>query len=112
MNIYNLLRKLAKETKYQNLFTIVKDLHTIKLFKNRTDLSNLQEMFLNYLYMYESINRDIMVERISKHVFDCELYEDAYLLYKKENKHSNDIESSKPSNVHLVLSDKINFNKR
>lgn len=105
----NLLRKLAKSVRYQNLFSSAKDLKTLKIFENDYCLSKIQSIFLSYLYFYDSLFRDIVTEKISKHVTDNEVYEDSYALYKRENiKKSED----KKSNVKLVVSDKIIFPKK
>lgn len=111
-DIYHFIRKLAKTTKYQNLFLAVKELHGLQLFHNITDLSKMQDLFLNYLYMYDTLNTDIAVDNISKHVLDNELYEDSYMLWRREKKNKEKEEDNKASDVKLVLSDKIEFPKR
>lgn len=108
--IYTYLRKLAKDARFQNLFTIAKEFHNFTLFRNKKDLSNLQELFINYLFMYDAINRDVINAGVSPHVFDCELYEEAYLAWKKEKGNKIDTqENNKPSELKLVASDKISF---
>lgn len=65
-----------------------------------------------YLYMYESLARDIEIDKISKHIYDKELYEDSYLLWKKEK--GNKVEDKKPSTtneVKLVIGTDIRFPK-
>jgi len=86
-NIYSLIRKIAKSIKMQNLFVASKEIAGIRLFRNQYDFSKLQEIFLSYLYSYDSLNRDIIIDGISKKVIDEEIYEDAYLYYKKSNKY-------------------------
>lgn len=109
MDINILIRKLAKQIKYQNLFSICKDLHCFKLFKNTRELSQIQDIFLNYLYLYDSIYQDLKINHISKHIFDNAIYEDAYLLWKKEKPNQVDTEEHKASDVKLVSSDTIKF---
>ena len=108
MNIYSLLRQLAKTSKYQNLFIACKDINGFKLFENDKNLSQIQEIFLNYLYMYNSINQAINVDKISPHVLDKELYEDCYLLWKNKSS-KKEIQNETKSDVHLVASDTIIF---
>lgn len=111
MNTYLQIRQLAKSIKYQNLFTASKEIFGIKLFHNSFDLSNIQSIFLSHLYSYDSINRDIILENISKHIFDSEIYEDAYLLWKRKNiKKIN--KDNKQSDVNLVTGRHIIFPKK
>jgi len=111
MNIYDSLRKLAKSNRAQNLFSISKELSSIHLFRNSCDFSRIQEEYLLYLYMYESLARDVITDKISKHVYDSELYEDAYLLWKREK--GNKIEETKNEvkDVKLVMGTTIKFPK-
>jgi hypothetical protein len=110
MNIYTNIRLLAKSVKGQNLFTAAKDISGIQLFKNKFNLSQIQEYYLSYLYIYDTINRDIIVEKISPHVLDCELFEDSYLLWKKLNKNvEKKEEKSISKDMHLVCGNKIIF---
>ena len=101
------IRKLAKSVKWQNFFSATKDLGTLKLFENSSDLTKIQSIFLSYLYMYDSLYKDLMTEKISSHIMDCEIYEDAYLLYRKTKQSDN--ESDKQSELKLVASAKIKF---
>ena len=112
MDTYLGVRKLAKSIKYQNLFFLAKDLKNIQIFDNLGNFSQLQDMFFSYLYMYDALNQDIAIKKVSKQVLDSEIYEDAYLLWKKE-KGSNSIESENTKHdVVLVNTDKIIFPKK
>lgn len=108
MNTYSLLRKLAKTSKYQNLFLACKELEGFRLFKNERELSQLQDIFLNYLYMYNNINQAISIDKISPHVLDKELYEDCFLLWRN-NRKKIEQKNEKSSDVHLIASDTIIF---
>jgi len=112
MDIINLTRKLAKQNKYQSIFTISKEFKYIRIFKNTRELSKLQEIFLNYLYVYDNLNQDLMMKKVSKHIFDYEIYEDSYLMWKREKSNKPDDREDKTSDVKLIISDKINFPKR
>ena len=109
MNIYLLLRKLAKTTKAQNLFIASKEIGGIRLFRNSYDFSKLQEIYLSHLYNYDSINRDIIVDHISPHILDSEIYEDAYLLFKRKNIKKRDKRDSGKKDVNLVVGKAIKF---
>lgn len=107
-NIYNRLRILAKSVRAQNLFVAVKELHGVRLFRNEVDFSKLQEIYLSFLYMYDTINRDIIVDKISEKVLECEIYEDAYMTWKRKNNKSEKENKSK-KDVNLVVGKEIKF---
>jgi len=114
MNIYSEIRLLAKSVRSQNLFTAAKEISSLQLFRNKFDLSAIQELYISYLYIYENINRDIIIDKISSHVLDCELFEDSYLLWKRKNKKSDKKQESKnepekAKDMHLVCGNKIIF---
>lgn len=114
MNVYSDLKKLAKSIRMQNLFSASKELHCISLFNNISDFSRIQEIFLSYLYRYNNIHHDIVVDKISKHVIDCEIYEDAYILWKsksesKSEKKEDNLKQQKVKDLHLVCGKTIFF---
>jgi hypothetical protein len=76
------------------------------------DFSKLQEIYLSQLYNYDSINRDIILENISKHVFDSEIYEDAYLLWKRNNLKKINIKDNTQKDLNLITTKKIIFPKK
>jgi hypothetical protein len=109
MNIYSQLRELAKSIRAQNLFVAAKEINGIRIFKNLYDFSKLQEIYLSYLYNYDAINRDIIMEKISEHVFDSEIMEDAYLLWKRKNMKKLNIKDNKQNELKLVTGKTIIF---
>lgn len=111
-DIYTNLRCLAKSIRVQNLFTAVKEIHTLKLFKNIRELSNLQQYYLSLIYMYDALYKDIASENVSKKIMDSDLYADCYILWKKEkeNKHI-DTPQLTGKDVRLVPAKTIKFNK-
>lgn len=111
MNIYSELQKLAKSIKYQNLLSIAKEMNAIRLFRNKYDFSSIQMIFLNYLYNFELINREIITEKISKHVLDDEIMWTSYLLWRQKNqpKQKEEPKENKNRAVKLVAGTKINF---
>jgi len=111
MNIYKILKELAKSSRAQNLFFASKEINSIKLFDNDCNLSALQEMYLNLLYHYDNLSRDIITDNISKKVLENDLYEDAYCLWKKEKKPKQK-KDNKKSDVYLTVSNKIKFPKK
>ena len=100
---------LAKLVRIQNLFIATKELHGIRIFKNLYNFSKLQEIYLSYLYNSYAIHNDIILEKISEHVFDSEIKEDAYLLWKRKNLKKVNIKDNKKSEVNLVVGKNIKF---
>jgi hypothetical protein len=84
MDTEQVIRELAKKSKYQNLFVAVKDLNGFVLFNNKNDLTRIQEIFLSYLYFYYEIYQDIATKKIDKMILKNETYEDAYMYWKRE----------------------------
>ena len=109
MNIYLLLRKLAKTNKAQNLFVASKEIQGVRLFRNTHDFSKLQEIYLSHLYNYDAINRDIIVDHISNHVLDDIVYEEAYLLFKRKNIKKRDKQTTGKKDVNLIVGKSIKF---
>jgi len=106
MDIELILRKLAKDTRYQNLFVTVKDLNGISLFKNNDELSRIQELFLSYLYFYYDIYQDIATKKVDKIVLTDGIYEEAYLYWKREKgfeREASNIKKEKKSNKNIML---------
>jgi len=81
-----ILRKLARSDKYQILYARAKDLGTISLFKNSTDISKLQINFLYWLEIYHSLYTDLAMDEewISEEVIKSDLRTEAYLLLKRK----------------------------
>lgn len=111
MNIYNSVINLAKSVRAQNIFLVSKEIASIKLFKNNFNFSKLQEIYLNYLYTFDLLNKDIMVEGISKKVTEDEIFWESYLLYKKSNKKKEE-KPDKQKAVSLVAGKNIKFPNR
>jgi hypothetical protein len=112
MNTYSKLRELAKSTRAQNLFIGAKELQGIHLFSNLFDFSKLQEIYLSYLYMYDTLNKDIIIDKISERVLESEIYEDSYMLWKRKNMNKINIKDNKKSELSLVPGNTITFPKR
>ena len=90
---YKLLKKLTRSNKWQFLYNRAKELGTLRLFKNDTDLTKIQIWMLYFLEMYSSLYSDLSMNEdyISEEVIEDDLRCEAYLLYrrtknKKENK--------------------------
>ena len=84
----NLLRKLARSHQWQSLYVRCKDVGTLKLFNNDSDLSETQRHFLMWLEVYNSLYMDLRMEEdfISDAVIEDDIRCEAYLLYKSKKK--------------------------
>ncbi len=89
MNTLKYLRELAKTDYYQTLYNQVKELH-LKLFKNDSDLSDIQIRFIGFLNFYSNLFLDFALGEIEDTVFTDEIYEDAYMYYKHNKKEDSD----------------------
>jgi len=111
-DLYTAIRDLAKSVRIQNLFLAAKELHTIRLFKNSHDLSNLQQYYLSLIYTYDSLYKDIAMENVSKKIIDNDLYADCYAIWKKEKGHKQtDNQKVAGKDVRLVPATNIKFKK-
>jgi len=79
---YDKIRRLAKTSRYQTLYSQSKELH-LQLFDNISRLSDLQIEFLNWLGFYANLYLELALGEITDIVFEDEIYEDAYSYYKR-----------------------------
>jgi hypothetical protein len=86
VDIYDKLIEFSKTTKAQNLFCAAKEVNGIRIFRNTRDFSQLQELYLSYLYNFDSLNREILIDKISNHVLDDRIYWESYFIWKKSEK--------------------------
>ncbi len=82
------IRKLARSYDWQFLYARAKELNNIKIFKNNSNFTKLQLLFLRWLEIYHSLYIDLDMEKdyISKDVIEDDLRTEAYLLYRHEIK--------------------------
>ena len=111
MDIYSTIRKLAKSNKHQNLFSASKEINNIQLFDNIKNLSNLQQLYINFLYFYENIIVDIMSNLVSEKVLDNDIYSDSYILWKKKDKKQDKVDE-KRKDIHLIPAKHMTFRKK
>jgi len=88
-DVEKIIRALSKGNYYQNLYNCAKELN-FKIFKNDTDLTSLQVIFLGYLTFYNNLFTDIFLDEVSDIVLKDEIYEDSYTYYKKKVKPIDD----------------------
>lgn len=80
-NIESYLRKLAKHSKWQVIYSASKEIN-VGIFKNNFDYSYSQILFLNFLAFYNGLNMDIYLGEVSDIVLKDHIYEDAWNYYK------------------------------
>jgi len=110
MNI-TALKKIAKSDQWQILYNRAKEIGTLKLFDNDSDLSGIQINFLYLLQMYNVLYQDLAEDRdyISQEVIEDDIRTEAYLLLrqelrkKKDNKNYSKKEVSTSKDTHSVI---------
>ena len=96
MNYEQIIRKIAKNIESQNTFLAAKD-GLVSIFNNDKELSKLQQIYLSYLYFYHDIIVDVAVNKLNDKIFTAEIYEDAYMTYRRDKKEDN-----KEKNKHQI----------
>jgi hypothetical protein len=86
---YKLVRQLAKTDEYQSIYSYTKELH-FKLFENLRDFSYIQLVFLKYLIFYSTLYMDIYLQEVDETVLKYEIYEEAYMFYKNNQKNKKE----------------------
>ena len=91
MNI-TALKKIAKSDQWQILYNRAKEIGTLKLFDNDSDLSGIQINFLYLLQMYNVLYQDLAEDRdyISQEVIEDDIRTEAYLLLRQELRKKKD----------------------
>ena len=91
----DITRKLAKTAKFQSIYNNAKEIG-LKLFKNDSNYSDLQLLFLNFLNFYASLSLDIALGEIDEKVLTEEIYEDAYMHYRRKTRGEKNSDLHKP----------------
>ena len=81
------LRKMAKNSYYQNIYKSSEKCYGIKLFSNNTNLSGLQVRFLYWLSTYDVLFTELAThedELLSQEVLEDDDRTDAYLIYRNK----------------------------
>ncbi len=95
------LKKIAKSDSWQILYHRAKEIGTLKLFRNASDLSGVQIFFLYLLEMYTILYQDLSEGRdyISEDVINDDIRTEAYLLLRKELRDKKQNKNSKKREV-------------
>lgn len=98
---YNSLRKFSRSIRWQTLYARAKEIGSLKLFNNTSDLTKMQLLVMQWSEIYHSLYEDLAMNKryINEEVIEDELRTDAYLLWRRKNK-DKDIEKkeTKPTN--------------
>lgn len=82
------LKNIAKSDRFQMVYARTKEIGSLKLFENTTDLTRIQVLFLYYLELYASLYRDLASKEpyITEEVINNDLRTEAYVLWRSECK--------------------------
>jgi len=84
---YKWLRKLAKSSKYQTLYSQYKESGAM-IFRNTHNYTDYQIYFMQYLRFYSNLNMDVYMGDVDEIVLDNDIYEDSYSYYKSKVKNN------------------------
>jgi len=112
MNIEQQIRKLARSIYYQNIYKSAKEIGSIQIFANNTNLSGLQTLLLFWLPIYESLYTDLHNKEwryLDEKVIEDDCRCDAFLYWRSKIKEAELINHKKEEKKHkLKLKDKSN----
>lgn len=93
---FKALKILARSNRWQILYQRAKEIGTLKLFNNDSDLASDQIWMLFFLEMFSGLYLDLAMKEknISEEVIKDDLRVEAYLLWKKEKKDKKSGEGS------------------
>jgi hypothetical protein len=125
MDYIEIVRKLARSSYWQNIYSTSKDIGSIRIFDNQTNFSGLQSLFLYWLKVYDLLYTELIQKEwkhLDEEVIDNDARCDAFLYwrslekekemnkYKQEQK-ANNLNFKKPGKVSFFEVDLSNGNK-
>jgi hypothetical protein len=113
MDYIDVIRKLARSTYYQNIYSAAKDVGSIRLFDNQNNYSGLQSLFLYWLKVYDLLYTELSQKEwkyLSEDVINDDCRCDAFLYWRgmmrendllksKQEQKTNNLKFSKPGKV-------------
>ena len=108
-NIDKKLRRLAKDSYYQNIYNAFKSGSHIQIFENVSNFSGIQVRFLYWLSVYSMLFEEILKHEdklLNEEVIDDDDRMDAYLVYRNKKhdflwkKYRRDEETAKHKSKH------------
>jgi hypothetical protein len=85
VDIEKTIRILARSIFYQNIYKSAKEIGSIHLFENKTNLSGIQTLFLFWLSVYETLYSELGQKEwkyLDEKVIDNDLRCDAFLYWR------------------------------
>jgi hypothetical protein len=89
MDYIDVIRKLARSTYYQNIYSAAKDVGSIQLFENKNNYSGLQSLFLYWLKIYDLLYTEISSKEwkyLDEDVINDDCRCDAFLYWRGQQK--------------------------
>lgn len=80
-----IVRQIAKSNTWQTIYSLTKEAG-FPLFENTTGYTKYQILFLNFLAFYYNLYTEVALNDIPLYIFKDEIYEDAYMYYKRKEK--------------------------
>jgi len=87
MNIEKQIRTIAKSIFWQNIYKSAKEIGSIQLFENKSNFSGLQNLFLFWLSVYESLYSDLIQKEwkyLDEKVIEDDIRCDAFLYWRSQ----------------------------
>ena len=93
----NALQTLARSNTAQTVYRHTKEIGSLRLFNNDTDLSHIQILYLYYLSVYENLYNELnsQEEYLTQEVIEDDLRCEAYLLFKRVNRKNKKLNNKK-----------------
>jgi len=91
---YNILKKFSRSVRWQTIYARVKEIGSLQLFNNTSDLTKLQLLVMQWTEIYHSLYEDIAMNKpyIDEKIIEDELRTEAYLLWRRKNQ-NKDVDS-------------------
>lgn len=102
---FEILQKLAKSDQAQVLYNRAKEIGSIRLFKNDTDFTKIQNYYLYFLQMYSTLYQDLASgeEYLNEDIINDPIRTEAYLLLKREKRDKKEIKNQNKNTVNSAL---------
>ena len=87
MDYIDVIRKLARSTYYQNIYSAAKDIGSVQLFDNQNNYSGLQSLFLYWLKIYDSLYIELGQKEwkyLDENVINDDCRCDAFLYWRSQ----------------------------
>lgn len=113
MSIDKEIRKLARSNYWQNIYRTGKEIGSIHLFENHTNLSGLQSLFLFWLNIYDSLYTDLSQKEwkyLDEEVINNDTRCDAFLYWRgqiREQELDKHKREEKVNNLNLKNKDNV-----